>query len=111
MDGLHRKKQYMEEQNLLQKEYIQYGQSTLYLQKFDVVDDYETELYYHQYMQNVSAAKTEGEEVRGAYKKLGFINTSNEIPFNFLIPVYENMPKQELPISRKSNNCNTKCRT
>lgn len=79
------------------KEYIQYGQSTLYLQKFDVVDDYETELYYHQYMQNVSAAKTEGEEVRGAYKKLGFINTSNEIPFNFLIPVYENMPKQNCP--------------
>lgn len=79
------------------KEYIQYGQSTLYLQKFDVVDDYETELYYHQYMQNVSAAKTEGEEVRSAYKKLGFINTSNEIPFNFLIPVYENMPKQNCP--------------
>ncbi len=46
---------------------------------------------------NVSAAKTEGEEVRGAYKKLGFINTSNEIPFNFLIPVYENMPKQNCP--------------
>ncbi len=81
----------------LAREYIQYGQSTLYLQKFDVVDDYETELYYHQYMQNVSAAKTESEEVKATYQKLGFINTAKEIPFNFLIPVYENMPKQKCP--------------
>ena len=79
----------------LAKEYIKYGQSTLYLQKFDVVDDYETELYYHQYMQNVSAAKTEGETVKSTYQKMGFVNSSNEVPFNFLIPVYENMPKEK----------------
>lgn len=67
----------------LAKEYIKYGQSTLYLQKFDVVDDYETELYYHQYMQNVSAAKTEGETVKSTYQKMGFVNSSNEVPLIF----------------------------
>lgn len=36
-----------------------------------VVDDYETELYYHQYMQNVSAAKTEGETVKSNLSKNG----------------------------------------
>lgn len=79
------------------EEYIKYGQTTLYFQKFDVVDDGEYGLYYHQYMQNVSAAKTEGETVRSAYVDMGFVNSTNEVPFNFLIPVYENMPNAKCP--------------
>lgn len=79
------------------EEYIQYGQTTLYFQKFDVVEEEEYGLYYNQYMQNVSAAKTEGEEVKSAYVKMGFVNSQNEVPFNFLIPVYENMPSEKCP--------------
>ena len=60
----------------------------MYLQKFDV-DSSDGTLYYFQYMQNVSAALTEGTSVRSAYEQLGLINSSIE----FIIPVYENMPQ------------------
>lgn len=73
----------------LVKEYIQYGQNTLYLQKFDV-DDSDGDLYWHQYQQNVSAAKTESTSIMKAYKE---IDSSLSTPFNFVIPVFENMPE------------------
>lgn len=69
------------------KNYISKGQSTLYLQKYDV-DSTDGSLYSHQYMQNVSAAVTEGQSVKSSYAKLGILNSN----FTFLIPVYENMP-------------------
>ena len=72
---------------VLAKNYINDGQDTLYLQKFDV-DSSDGTLYYFQYMQNVSAALTEGTTVRKTYEELGLINSSIE----FIIPVYENMP-------------------
>ena len=67
--------------------YISRGQSTLYLQKFDV-DNSDGSLYYHQYMQNVSAALTEGNTVRSSYESMGLLDSS----INFVIPVYNNMP-------------------
>lgn len=70
------------------KSYIAVGQSTLYLQKFDV-DNSDGKLYYHQYMANVSAASTECLSVKQSYSDLGMINNS----FTFVIPVYENMPE------------------
>lgn len=73
---------------VLANNYIKDGQDTLYLQKFDV-DNSDGTLYYFQYMQNVSAALSEGRKVRNAYEGLGFINNSIE----FIIPVYENMPE------------------
>ena len=73
---------------VLAKNYINDGQDTLYLQKFDV-DSSDGTLYYFQYMQNVSASVTEGVEVRKAYENLGLINSS----IDFIIPVYENMPE------------------
>lgn len=73
---------------VLASNYIKDGQDTLYLQKFDV-DSSDGTLYYFQYMQNVSAALTEGTSVRSAYEQLGLINSSIE----FIIPVYENMPQ------------------
>ena len=73
---------------VLAKDYIKDGQDTLYLQKFDV-DSSDGTLYYFQYMQNASAALTEGTSVRDAYKSLGMIDSSIE----FVIPVYENMPE------------------
>ncbi len=73
-------------------EYITRGQSTLYLQKFDV-DNTDGALYYHQYMQNVSAAVTEGQTVRTSYESMGLIDAN----LNFVIPVYNNMPQAVSP--------------
>ncbi len=72
----------------LAKEYIQYGQNTLYLQKFDV-DDSDGDLYWHQYQQNVAAARTESTSIMQTYKD---IDSDLDMPFNFVIPVFENMP-------------------
>lgn len=72
--------------------YISRGQSTLYLQKFDV-DNSEGSLYYHQYMQNVSAATTEGNTVKSSYESMGLLEGS----INFVIPVYNNMPQETSP--------------
>jgi len=74
-------------------EYISRGQSTLYLQKFDV-DNSDGSLYWHQYMQNVSAAKTEGSTILKTYKN---INSKLNQSFNFIIPVYNNMPTTRCP--------------
>lgn len=70
------------------KEYINDGQSTLYLQKFDV-DNSDGSLYWHQYMQNVSAAKSEGQTILKTYRS---IDSKLSQKFNFIIPIYENMP-------------------
>lgn len=72
---------------MLAKNYINDGQDTLYLQKFDV-DNSDGALYWHQYMQNASAAVTEGMQVRSTYDDLGLLDSSIE----FVIPVFENMP-------------------
>ena len=72
---------------VIAKNYINAGQDTLYLQKFDV-DSSDGTLYYFQYMQNVTAAKTESTTVRSTYQDLGLLNS----PIDFIIPVYENMP-------------------
>ena len=72
--------------------YISRGQSTLYLQKFDV-DSSDGGLYYHQYMQNVSAALSEGNSVRTSYEGMGMLDSS----INFVIPVYNNMPYEAAP--------------
>lgn len=69
-------------------EYINRGQSTPYLQKFDV-NNSDGSLYWHQYMQNVSASKSEGSTVLKTYKS---INSKLDQAFNFIIPVYNNMP-------------------
>ena len=69
--------------------YISKGQNTLYLQKFDVDSSYYS-LYYHQYQQNVAAAKTEAGTVLQTYSD---IDSSLDWDFNFIIPVYEDMPE------------------
>ncbi len=68
--------------------YIAKGQNTLYLQKFDV-DSSDGSLYWHQYQQNVSASKTEGTSIMKTYKE---IDSNLDMSFNFVIPVFENMP-------------------
>ena len=74
------------------QDYITRGQSTLYLQKFDV-DNQDGALYYHQYMQNVSASVSEGYTVKASYESMGLMDAS----INFVIPVYKNMPEEVSP--------------
>ena len=44
-------------------------------------------------MTNVSASKSEGQETRNAYSKMGKLNKNSH--FIFLIPVFENMPTKQ----------------
>lgn len=67
--------------------YIGRGQNTLYLEKFDV-DSSDNTLYSHQYQQNIQAPTNEGKRIYNAYANLGMIDHT----YNFIIPVYENMP-------------------
>lgn len=72
--------------------YILRGQDTLYLQKFDVDGSYDG-LFYHQYMQNITAPMTEGATTRAAYEKTGALHNM----FVFKIPVYRDMPVYACP--------------
>ena len=71
------------------RNYIAVGQDTLYFQKYDVVNN-GTELYNHQYMQNIFAARSEGLTTYNTYKSIGLLDNN----YNFIIPVYENMPTE-----------------
>lgn len=72
--------------------YISKGQDTFYLQKFDVDNSYDG-LYWHQYMQNLLAAKNESTNVRNSYTSMGVLNNN----FVFKVPVYLNMPSSRCP--------------
>ena len=76
----------------LAAEYISNYQDALYWEKYQV--DSAGGLYSHQYMQNVSAPYSEGYSTYVAYRDLGMLNYS----FNFVIPVYENMPASVCPM-------------
>ena len=68
--------------------YINVGQNTIYLQKFDVNDDRGNDLFWHQYMTNVLAPYSESKSIYSGYQKSGLLETS----MSFIIPVYHNMP-------------------
>lgn len=68
--------------------YINIGQNTIYLQKFDVNDDRGNDLFWHQYMTNVLAPYSESKSIYNGYQKIGLLDTS----ISFIIPVYNNMP-------------------
>ena len=74
----------------LHNNYFSNGQSTLYYQKYNVV----TEPYYtNQYMTNIRGANDEGKRIGDEYSENGLI----DLPFEFTIPVYENMPTEACP--------------
>lgn len=70
--------------------YIKKGQDTIYLQKFDVDNQY-LGLYSHQYQQNIQVTVTESSTVYNSYKAL-FNGDLTNSSFNFVIPLYKNMP-------------------
>ena len=74
--------------------YINVGQNTLYLQRFNVTSN---NTYSHQYMTNTEAPYSESKSSYNAYKKINKLDSTIE----FLIPVYENMPTTaaSLPVS------------
>ena len=67
--------------SILGSQYINKGQNTLYLQRFNVTS---TNTYGHQYMTNIQAAASEASNQRTAYTDL-------DIPIEFSIPVFNNM--------------------
>lgn len=87
--------------NFLAKSYIGRGQSTLYLQKFDV-DYRDGKLYYHQYMQNIMAPSSECSSIKKSYQELGALDKNSNFQVNFLIPVYRNMPSTVSPKPKDS---------
>ena len=81
--------------NKIKSTYIQYGQDTVYFQKFDVNNPYgnAAALMAYQYQTNILAPISESKISYNAYKKLDMLDT----PFIFYIPVYENMPEDPAP--------------
>lgn len=80
--------------------YINVGQNTIYLQKFDVNDEKGGNLFWHQYMTNVLAPYSESKSIYNGYQKSGLLDTT----MSFIIPVYENMPT--IPTQSPSINSN-----
>lgn len=70
--------------------YISKGQDSLYLQKWDVDNQY-LGLYSHQYMTNIQAPTSESSTVYSSYKAI-FNNNLSSTSFNFIIPMYKNIP-------------------
>ena len=82
----------------LAKDYINVGQDTLYLQKWDLIVPKPGR---HQYMQNIEAPYYEAIKTYNSYNNRGALGNS----FAFSIPVYKNMPdKTSLPSSKNPNN-------
>jgi len=79
-------------------EYINIGQDTQYYIKFDFVGT----PYTHQYMTNIQAAASEGYIGSQAYTE----EMKSQMQIVFKIPVFENMPEENVPIPTKTGNPN-----
>jgi hypothetical protein len=80
--------------------YISKGQDTLYLQRFDIISDEQTGLYWHQYMTSTQAPVSEAIRLQAAYKDL------TALPLVFSIPIYNNMPENCVQPPPKTGNPN-----
>lgn len=75
--------------NTLANSYVKKGQDTLYYQKFNVSPYTTSSKYSHQYMTNIQAPATEGNQTYGAYRDSNTLDSE----LVFKIPVYDNMPE------------------
>ncbi len=80
------------------EKYVDRGQFTGYLQKFNV-NKATGSLYYHQYMTNLTGACSQGYTSYTAYAKTGSLYQT----YIFSIPVYENMPSEDMKTQKASN--------
>lgn len=74
--------------------FIDANQHTLYYQKFNVSSDRVYPTYTNQYMTNVRAHASEAYKIYKSYKSNGLLDNNYE----FLIPVYNNMPNDNTSI-------------
>ena len=74
--------------DFLNTKYINKGQNTLYLQKFDIIK--KDKLYTNQYMQNLIAPGSEAVMLQNQYEESDTLDSE----FNFIITLYENMPEE-----------------
>lgn len=86
--------------NFISSSYISKGQSTLYFQKFNTNVNGSNSLFTNQYMTNIFAPYSEGANVKSSYEK----NDILDIAYNFVIPVYSNMPAETYQPSLLSSN-------
>ncbi|MEG1017016.1 MAG: hypothetical protein RSE36_04315 [Oscillospiraceae bacterium] len=70
--------------------YIDGGQNTGYLQKFNVNPDSSYEMYHHQYMTNISGSVPQGLSAYEGYFEIGVLDE----PMVFSIPVYNDLRSQ-----------------
>ncbi len=77
------------------KNYIAVGQDTIYLKKFDIVE--QGGLYWHQYMTNIQAAASEGKTLADAFWTAETSESTKTSSLKFKIPVYKNMPASACP--------------
>jgi beta-N-acetylglucosaminidase/uncharacterized protein YraI len=82
--------------------YINRGQDTVYLQKFNVTP---ISTYFHQYMSNVEAPYAEGKKIFSAYKNM------TDSPIIFSIPVYQNMPSAPAQVPTTMFNPNNRLKS
>ncbi len=82
--------------------YISKGQFTSYLKKYNVNPNASYAVYTHLYQANIAAPKSEAYNSFSAYYK----NNSMDLPFNFSIPVFENMGDSNLKPSTGGTDAN-----
>ncbi len=80
--------------------YVDAGQNTLYLKKFNVQG---ANMFKHQYMTNTQGAAEEGKKLGKAYNQ-----TMRNDAIEFFIPVYTNMSETACPMPTKDGNPNNK---
>lgn len=83
--------------------YVKTGQDTFYLKKWNVQGD---NLFKHQYMTNVAGAAAEGQLLGNAYDEIML-----QMPHEFKIPVYENMPEKNAEMPTKDGSPNNKLKS
>ncbi|MBR5712803.1 MAG: SH3 domain-containing protein [Lachnospiraceae bacterium] len=80
--------------------YINRGQNTVYLQKYNVT---KKSTFGHQYMSNAQAPRSEANKVYQAYKNMDSFGT---MAITFSIPVYRNMPESAVKAPEQVGNPN-----
>lgn len=81
--------------------YISKGQDNLYYQKFNISSYATNDRYTNQYMTNLEAPVSEAKIIYSAYKNSNMLDSE----FNFVIPVFDNMPETVYqPVNKSSNN-------
>lgn len=75
--------------------FINVGQNSCYLQRFNVMPEDAGDLYEHQYMTNVAGAASEALTTYNAYNEMGNLDEGKV----FYIPVYNDMPSEDSTVT------------